>query len=405
MNSVRQKFEKSARRSGGSFEFGESFRQKKRYEQLSEKERKEEAKISIRGFNEKLMYQGRTASGEIDTSNLPKSFTFEISSHGSITPNDGVCRVDYRSVEFRAMVFFVHRTRGMLLLHGKESSNLNSVPGGAILENEFLDAAKQSGSPQVQLQIAAREAAARELYETTGLDIRQQENRLKPAVLNVNPPMNAERGFQYLRNENENQLYYFLQVDEDDFSQLNDVQGYIVNSKSEKPSIDPGDEPVALKLSKNYTGFEFVHDPVDATDVLKKDGNAAAPASALNMIMNAAAVEIRENSQTLDGKKGPDAKATVYASTYYIPDDEQDRTLADDNVRTIGKKKLTGETQQQQQQQQSEDKNTKKKSGKITIGSKNESIFEHDKAKLIYKSLSIDPSEDAIAVGCCCSFW
>jgi len=403
MNSVRQKFEKSARKSGGSFEFGESFRLKKRHEQLSEKERKDEAKISIRGFNEKLMNEGRALSGEIDTSNLPKSFTFEISSHGSITPNDGVCRVDYKSADFQAMVFVVHRTRGMLLLQGKTSSNANTeVPGGAILEKEFLDAAEQSGSPQVQLQIAAREAAARQLFETTGLDIRQQANRFKPAVLAMNPSMNAVRGFQYLRNENDNKLYYFLQVDEDD---LKDVQEDTVNARSKKPSADPGDEQVpVLKLSKNYSGFEFVHDPVDATDVLKKDGNDAA--TALNMIMRAAAMEIKESSQTSQGTKDPDAKATVYSSKNSIPDDAPNGTLMNDNVRTVGMKKSEEQRQQQQQQQQQvEKKNEGKETGKSTIDHGNEGTFAHDEAKLNFKTPSVDRSQDAIAVSCCCSFW
>jgi len=401
LNSVRQKFEKSARKSGGNFEFGESFRLKKRHEQLSEKERIEEAKISIRGFNEKLMNEGRALSGEIDTSNLPKSFTFEISSHGSITPNDGVCRVDYKSVDFQAMVFVVHRTRGMLLLQGRTSSNANTeVPGGAILEKEFLDAADQSGSPQVQLQIAAREAAARQLFETTGLDIRQQANRFKPAVLAMNPSMNAARGFQYLRNENDNKLYYFLQVDEDDLKVLQDDT---VNTTSEKPSADPGDEQVPLlKLSKNYSGFEFVHDPVDATDVLKKDGNDAA--TALNMIMRAAAMEIKENIQTSHGTKDPDAKATVFSSKNSVPDDAPNGTLINDNVRTVGMKK-SEEQRQQQQQQQVEKKNEGKKTGKSMIDHENENIFAHDEATLNLKTPSVDPSQDAIAVSCCCSFW
>ena len=402
LNSVREKFEKSSQKSCGSFEYeyGESFRQKKRNEQLSEKERKEEAKVAMRGFNEKELNQGRTATGEIDTSSLPKSFTFEMASFGSIIPIDGVCRVDYKSVDFQAMVFVVHRTRGMLLLQGSKASLLNSrnnVPGGAVIEEEFLDAAKQSGRPQVQLQIAARIAAARQLFETTGLDIRHQANRFKPAVLNVNPPMDPVRGFRYLRNENENKLYYFLQVDEDDFSKLKDQQDATLNAKSKKPSVDAGDEPVSLKLSNNYGGFEFVHDPVDAADVLKKDGNDAA--IALDMIMNAAAMEIKENSLIIDDEKGPDAKATVYSNTSNVPDDERNGSLVDGRVRTVGEQK----SKKEWQQQQLKDKN--KKTGKNTNHNANENTFQHDEAKTLLKSPSVDPAEEMVAVGCCCSFW
>ena len=43
-------------------------------------------------------------------------------------------------------------------------------------------------------------------------------DRLKPAVLQLNPPTDSE-GKKPLKNEYENRLYYFLQVSEDDFAQ------------------------------------------------------------------------------------------------------------------------------------------------------------------------------------------
>jgi hypothetical protein len=451
MHSVRAKFEKSARKSPhGNFEFGESFRQKQRIDQLSEKEREEEAKVAIRGFNEKILNEGRTASGEIDTSNLPKSFTFDMSSTGSIMPNDGVCRVDYINADFRAKVFVVHKTRGMLLLQDKHATPSSSkkkskknknkkkstVPGGKISKDEFLAAATESGSPQVQLQIAAREAAARHVYETTGLDIREQADRLKPAVLVMNPSINAVRGYQYLRNENEENLYYFLQVDEDDFEKLkadaaqhqggdgddntnaNDAAAAApvttkltrpledsgddpaapmkstrssedsgddsaAPTKLKRPSEDHGDEPLPLKLSSNYSGYEFVQDPVHASKVLKKDGNDAA--IALAMIMSAASQEINgpsAPSQDDNAMKDPDAKAKDYAGKNSMLDDELDdddeNQPNDGNVRTIG---ATEE----------------KKSG-------DEKSFIKEEAKIQIKTSS-DTADDVTGVSCCCSFW
>ena len=78
--------------------------------------------------------------------------------------------------------------------------------------------ANQSGSAKIQLQIAAREGAAREVYKSTGIDVMQHLDRLKPAVLQLNPPADSE-GKKPLKNEHENRLYYFLQVSEDDFAQ------------------------------------------------------------------------------------------------------------------------------------------------------------------------------------------
>jgi hypothetical protein len=75
--------------------------------------------------------------------------------------------------------------------------------------------AKLSGRENVQLQIAARDGAARQLFKETGIDIREKLDRLTPAVLRMNPPV--KNGQKILKNENDNRLFYFLQVEENDF--------------------------------------------------------------------------------------------------------------------------------------------------------------------------------------------
>ena len=69
----------------------------------------------------------------------------------------------------------------------------------------------------MQLQLAARDCAARELYEQTGMDLRDKVDRLSPAVLRMNPPVDPSDGSKYLKNEYEELLFYFLSVDEADF--------------------------------------------------------------------------------------------------------------------------------------------------------------------------------------------
>mmetsp|Transcript_19578 Transcript_19578/g.45627 ORF Transcript_19578/g.45627 Transcript_19578/m.45627 type:complete len:942 (+) Transcript_19578:176-3001(+) len=404
LNSVRAKFEKSSRKSSGSFEFGESYRQKKRYEQLSEKEKEEEAKVTMRGFNEKILTGGKSASGEIDTSNLPKSYTFDMSTNAAIVPNDGICRVDYMNADFRSQVFIVHPTRGMLLLQDKQKTSSKSsrkkstVPGGKISEHEFLAAAKTSGSAYVQLQIAAKEAAARLVFEITGMDFSQQADRLKPAVLTMEPSMNKERGYQHLRNENKEQFYYFLQVNEDDFEKLKDSQGNdaestkltsasswdpgddSIKAKLEKPSVDPGDDPLTLKLSSDYGGFQFVQDPVVARKILKKDRNDAH--IALSMIMTAAAQEMSGSNPTdaTDNEiKEPDAKAAKYPNKSIMDD-----FLEDDEGKNNGLARTIGTADER--------KTTEGKS------------FHDDEKKLHMKSSS-DNGEHTASVSCCCSFW
>ena len=78
--------------------------------------------------------------------------------------------------------------------------------------------ASRSGNPKVQLQMAARQGAARKLYEETRIDVRSELDRLKPAVLQMNP-IHDKDGVKFLKNENDNRLFYFLQVTEVDFVQ------------------------------------------------------------------------------------------------------------------------------------------------------------------------------------------
>ena len=70
------------------------------------------------------------------------------------------------------------------------------------------------------MQIAAREAAAKQLLKDTGIDIQDQLNRMTPAVLYNDPPLD-EKGHKLLRNEYRNRLYYFLEISDSDF--LNEV--------------------------------------------------------------------------------------------------------------------------------------------------------------------------------------
>jgi 8-oxo-dGTP pyrophosphatase MutT (NUDIX family) len=390
ITSVRSKFETSSRSDGPDhvFEFGESFRQKKRFEQLSDKERQREAKVALHGFNESDLHPGKVASGEIDTSSLGNVFTFEMSANASMDlPPDGTCRVDYKKADYTAMVFVVHRTRGMLLLHVKDVQDNKSkeVPGGIVQENEFLEAAQKSGSGSVQLQIAAREAAARQLFENTGLDIRNHVHRFKPAILRLNPPVDA-RGVQYLKNEYNNRLYYFLQVDEDDFVTISEAdQTGTSCGKLTRPSEDPGDCPLALRLRDNLDGFTFVLDPLDAAKILKENGNKEATL-ALRMIMKEASEGIRakydNNNNTNNHDNSPDAKATEYSVDDSAPDDEKDERSLTANtllIRTVG------------------EKNTAPSPGDCMTSF-------HDEAVLKQKA-SADTIEHVDGVKCCCGWW
>jgi 8-oxo-dGTP pyrophosphatase MutT (NUDIX family) len=90
------------------------------------------------------------------------------------------------------------------------------LPGGHIDEFEFFAAAEQSSDSQTQLLLAARAGAARELYEETGLDVRNQLDRLEPAALRNDVEVD-KHGKEILKNELKHRLYFFLPVTDDDF--------------------------------------------------------------------------------------------------------------------------------------------------------------------------------------------
>jgi hypothetical protein len=90
-----------------------SFRQKQRFSQLSGKEHAREAVIAMRGFDQVMYCGGKTATGEVDTRHIEKSFVFE-GTADELRLHNGSCLVDYKNTDFRSYVFLVHRTRGRL---------------------------------------------------------------------------------------------------------------------------------------------------------------------------------------------------------------------------------------------------------------------------------------------------
>jgi hypothetical protein len=80
-----------------------------------------------------------------------------------------------------------------------------------------LVAAKESDDYKTQLMTATKRGASRELFEETGINVRNNLDRLSPAGLRTSPTRNKD-GVELLVNEYKHQLFYFLMVTDDDFS-------------------------------------------------------------------------------------------------------------------------------------------------------------------------------------------
>ena len=114
IKSIRETFEKKSLSAGGSsLVFGEAFREKQRSETLTGKQKAKEAVSNLRGFDQVMFEQGKSAMGEVDTSSLGKTFVFEGMSEDQ---HVGIPLVDFQNIEYAGYVFLVHRTRGKELL-------------------------------------------------------------------------------------------------------------------------------------------------------------------------------------------------------------------------------------------------------------------------------------------------
>ena len=300
---LRNDLEEKTKEKETDLSFGDAFYENQKYNSLSDKERSKEARESLHGFRETMIHEGKE-DGVVDESHLKKIFAFEAN-------GDGICRVNYKENKYETGVFVVHRTKGMVLLKCTptlKSLKKSRIPGGFVGEKEFLAASKLVSQAKMQLQLAARQGAARLLYEDTGIDVRDRMNRLQPAVLRLKPPKDAS-GVRCLKNEYEQKLYYFLQVSEADFLMETNED---TNSKIRGPESEKGTE-LRLRLSSRVSAFDFVKDPKKAMKKLDKGGDKTSK-TALNLIIDQAmpkgAMSKKAGSSTKPKRKTNSSKSS-----------------------------------------------------------------------------------------------
>lgn len=177
---------------------------------------------------------------------------------------------DFKKSDYRSFIFVVHEQHGLLLLHCTRKKNKgphHQLPGGHIDEPEFLMAATKCQDAHAQLIIAAQAGATRELYEETGIDVRDKPFRLEPAALRNEVETN-ESGKLMMTCELKKRLYFFLTVTDEDFLQESDIaEDNDANIVEPMSAIGSN---LRLKLSVEHSGFEFEKDPEKAAELLSK---------------------------------------------------------------------------------------------------------------------------------------
>lgn len=110
VDTIRKSFEKGSQGSPKSFMFGEAFRKRRSQDRMGEKVKLREAREAIHGFSE-VMIAKKKNLGEIDSSPLAKTFTFEGQARdvGGSQDQEEPKPVDSR---YKTAIFVIHQTHG-----------------------------------------------------------------------------------------------------------------------------------------------------------------------------------------------------------------------------------------------------------------------------------------------------
>ena len=151
-----------------------------------------------------------------------------------------------------SFVFVEHPQHGYLLLSSKnvkKGSTDSQTPGGHVDVAELV-AAQAIGTPEA-LDAMFRAVAARELYEETGMNIRQDLGRLRR-----------------LESDHPLKVFFLLEVNDGDFSK--------VASEPGAPLVPgAGAASLKLRLSHEHTAWRFEKDKAVAAEAMKLHSGGA----------------------------------------------------------------------------------------------------------------------------------
>jgi 8-oxo-dGTP pyrophosphatase MutT (NUDIX family) len=277
-----------------------------------------------------------------------------------------VVAVDHKSVDYRAFVFAVHAQHGLLLLHCTRKAKKGphfQLPGGHVDEPEFLTAARTSTDAHAQLIIAAQMGAARELFEETHIDVRNELYRMEPAALR-NEILTGNDGKYIMTCELKRRLYFFLPVTDDDFVKPKSISE---NCKLVAPMTEEGNH-LRLQLSPEHSGFRFEKDPILAANLLESHsgGNGS---KALLMAMK------REEEEKLE------AETSILSVNTSVDDQEDNGKPAEETFISLGT-----QTPAKQENPLLSDRVDDMKTSALDIGS---SINDQDDTAILWEDLPL----------------
>lgn len=193
---------------------------------------------------------------------------------------------DYKNIDYRGFVFLVHEVHGLVLLHCTRKAKKGphyQLPGGHVDNFEFEQTVKKYGDASKEKIIleACKLGAARELFEETGIDVRDQLGRLEPA--NILPSDSGNKLCCMLKNK----CYFHLDVNDKDFPTKSSDDDLALTAVKDAS----GPKDLMLKLSKEHSGFIFEKDPFESIEKLKQHSGGSG-SKALKMSMENYAIDM-----------------------------------------------------------------------------------------------------------------
>eukprot|EP00980_Cylindrotheca_fusiformis_P004869 scaffold1036_cov93-Cylindrotheca_fusiformis.AAC.2 len=119
---------------------------------------------------------------------------------------------------------------------------------------------------------AAKCGCARELFEETGIDLRQSLERFQPLML-LGPShhhSNKNKKNNKLRNEHKERLFFIVPVSDSDFLKEDDSKTASSSLSLSGPlKTSKSGHHLKLRLSHEHTGFTFEKDPPKAIEMMQ----------------------------------------------------------------------------------------------------------------------------------------
>ncbi|CAJ1960133.1 unnamed protein product [Cylindrotheca closterium] len=176
--------------------------------------------------------------------------------------------------DLRGFGILIHREHGLVMLQcskpkkGKPVPHFQ-IPGGHVDKFEIEEQQKkQPSNPWAPIYEAAKRGCVREIWEETGMDLRESLDRVRPLWLGA---IKTNKG---MRNEHKDRIFFVLEVSDSDFL-TKAPEASVSHGEAKGPglvgplNLSSETEGLKLNISFEHTGFQFEKNPEVAIEAVQ----------------------------------------------------------------------------------------------------------------------------------------